>query len=153
MVQLSHLHMTTGKTIALTIRTCVSKVMSLVFTTLSRFVITFLLRSNCFLILPLQSPSSAILEPKETKPVTVSTFSSSICHEVMGPDAMIFTFWMLSFKLGFLLSSFTFIMTLSRTIYKHDTFLNFKNNCHHLSFVYSPSFPSLGQKIWSGGKK
>ena len=88
MVQLSHLYMTTGKTIALTIETFVGKVMSLLF----RFVINFLPRSKHTLISWLQSPSAVILEPKKIKPVIVSVFSPSICHEVMGPDAMIFVF-------------------------------------------------------------
>ena len=84
--------MTTGKTIALTRRTFVSKVMSLLFNMLSRLVIAFLPRSNHLLISWLQSPSAVILEPKKIKPVTVSIVSPSICHEVMGPDAMIFVF-------------------------------------------------------------
>jgi len=92
MVQHSHPYTTTGKTIALIIRTFVSKVMSLLFNMLSRFVIAFLLRSKCLLISWLQSPSAVILEPKKIKSVTISIFSPSICHEVMGPDAMIFVF-------------------------------------------------------------
>ena len=92
MVQLSHPHMTIGKTIALTRWTFVSKVMSLLFNMLSRFVITFLPRSKCFLISWLQSSSTMILEPKKIKSVTFSIVSPSICHEVMGPDAMIFVF-------------------------------------------------------------
>ena len=91
-VQLSHPYMTTGKTIALTRWTFVGKVMSLLFNMLSRLVITFLPRSKCLLILWLQSPSVAILEPTKIKSATVSTVSPSICHEVMGPDAMIFVF-------------------------------------------------------------
>ena len=78
-VQLSHLYMTTGKTIALTRRTFVGKVMSLLFNMLSRLVITFLPRSKCFLISWLQSPSAVILEPKKIKSLTVSTVSPSIC--------------------------------------------------------------------------
>ena len=92
MVQLSHFYMTTGKTIALTVWTFVSKVMSLVFNMLSRFVIAFLLRSKCPLISWLQSPSAVILEPKGIKSVTVSIVSPSIYHEVMGQDAMILVF-------------------------------------------------------------
>ena len=92
MVQLSHLHMTTGKTIALTIWTFVSKVMSLLLDMLSRFVIAFLPRCKCLLISWLQSSSAVTLQPKKMKSVTVSTFSPSICHEVMGPDAMILVF-------------------------------------------------------------
>ena len=91
-VQLSHLYMTTGKIIALTRRTIVGKVMSLLFNMLSRLVITFLLRSKHFLISWLQSPSAVILEPRKIKSDTVSTVSPSICYEVMGLDAMILVF-------------------------------------------------------------
>ena len=108
-VQLSHPDMTTGKTIALTRRTFVGKVMSLLFIILSRLVITFLPRSKHLLISWLQSLSAVISEPSKIKSVTVSTVSPSIYHEVMGPDAMILVFWMLSFKPTFSLSSFTFI--------------------------------------------
>ena len=90
MVQLSHPYLTIGKTIALTIQIFVGPVMSLLFNMLSRLVIAFLPRSKCLLITWLQSPSAVILEPKQIKSVTVSTVSPSICHEVMGPDAMIF---------------------------------------------------------------
>ena len=90
--------MTTGKTIALTRRTFVGKVMSLLFNMLSRLVITFLPRSKRLLISWLQSPSAVILEPPKIKSETVSTVSPSISHEVMGPDAMVLVFWMLSFK-------------------------------------------------------
>ena len=89
--------MTTGKTIALTRRTFLGKVMSLLFNKLSRLLITFLPRSKCFLISWLQSPSAVILEPKKIKSVTVSIVFPSICHEMMGPDAMIVVFLMLSF--------------------------------------------------------
>ena len=85
-------YMTTGKTIALTRRTFVGKVMSLLFNMLSRLVITFLLRSKRLLISWLQSPSAVILELKKIKSVTVSTVYPSISHEVIGPDAMIFVF-------------------------------------------------------------
>ena len=91
-VQLSHPYMTTGKTIALTRRTFVGKVMSLIFNMLSRLVTTFLPRSKRLLISWLQSPSAVILEPKKIKSDTVSTVSPSISHEVMGPDAMILVF-------------------------------------------------------------
>ncbi|XDA85713.1 hypothetical protein R6Z07F_015470 [Ovis aries] len=91
-VQLSHPYMTTGKTIALTRWTLVSKVMSLLLNMLSRLVITFLPRSKCLLISWLQSPSAAIWEPPRIKSDTVSTVSPSISHEVMGPDAIIFVF-------------------------------------------------------------
>ena len=87
----------------------VDKVMALLFNMLSRLVITFLLRSKRLLISWLQSPSAVILEPPKIKSDTVSTVSPSISHEVMGPDAVIFVFWMLSFKPTFSLSSFTFI--------------------------------------------
>ena len=92
MVQLSHLYMTTGETIALTIWTLVDKVMSLLFNMLSRFVIAFLPRNRHLLISWLQSPSAVILEPPKIKSLTVSIVSPSSCHEVMGPDAMIFVF-------------------------------------------------------------
>ena len=92
-VQLSETYMTTGKTIALTRRTFVGKVMSLIFYMLSRLVITFLPRSKHLLISWLQSPSAVILEPKKPPTsVTVSTFYPSICLEVMGLDAMILVF-------------------------------------------------------------
>ena len=95
MVQLSHLYMTTGKTIALTLQTFVSKIMSLLFKMLSRLIIPFLPRSECLLISWLQSPSAVILEPKKIKSVTVSLGCPSICHEVMVPDAMILVFLIL----------------------------------------------------------
>jgi len=91
-VQLSHPYMTTGKTIALTRQTFVDKIMSLLFNMLSRLVITFLPRSKRLLISWLQSPSGVILEPRKIKSATISTVPPSICHEVMGPDAMIFVF-------------------------------------------------------------
>ena len=91
-VQLSHPYVITGKTIALSRWTFVGKVMSLLFNMLSRLVITFLPRSKYLLISCLQSPSAVILEPPKIKSVTVSIVSPSICHEVMGPDAMILVF-------------------------------------------------------------
>ena len=94
-VQLSHPYMTTGKIIALTKQTFVGKVMSLLFNMLSRLVIAFLPRRKHLLILWLQSPSAVILEPPKIKSATVSP---SICHEVMGLEAMMLVFWMLSFK-------------------------------------------------------
>ena len=90
-VQLSHPYMTTGKTIASTRWTFIDKVMSLLFNILSRLVITFLLRSKHLLISWLQSPSAVILELPKIKSAIVSTVSPSICHEVMGPDATIFS--------------------------------------------------------------
>ena len=112
MVQLSHLYMTPGKTVAWTRWTFVGKVMSLLFNMLSRLVIALLPGSKRLLISWLQSPSAVILEPKKIKSVTVSIDSPSICWEVMGLDAMIFVCWMLSFKPTFSLSSFTFIKRL-----------------------------------------
>ena len=108
----SHRYMTPGKTITLTLWTFVGKVMCLLFNTMSRFVIALLPRSRHLLISWLQSPSEVILEPKELKSATVSTLTQPICHEVMGPDAMMLVFWMLSFKPAFSLSSFTFIKRL-----------------------------------------
>ena len=101
-----------GKTIALTRWTSVSKVMSVLFNILSSFITAFLPRNKHLLTSWLQSPSAVILEPKKIKSVTVSIVSPSICHEVMGPDVMILVFWMLSFKPDFSLSSFTFIKRL-----------------------------------------
>ena len=86
------------KNIALTRWTFVSKVMSLLFNMLSRLVIIFPSRSKHLLIALLQPSSAMILEPPKIKLVTVSTVSTSICHEVMGPDIMILVFWILSFK-------------------------------------------------------
>ena len=100
-VQLSHPYMTTGKTIALTRPTFVGKVMSLLLNILSTLVIAFFSRSKCLLISWLQPPSAVTLGHKKIKFVTVSVIS----HEVMGLDAMIFVFWMLSFKPTFSLSS------------------------------------------------
>ena len=91
-IQLSHPYVATGKTIALTRWTFVDKVMSLLFNMLSSLVISFLPRSKRLLISWLQPPSAVILEPRKIKSDTVSTVSPSICHEVMGPDAMIFVF-------------------------------------------------------------
>ena len=91
-LQLSHPYVTTGKTIALTRRIFVDKVMSMLFNMLSRLVIAFLPRSKHLLISWLQSPSAVILEPQKIKSHTVSTVSSSISHEVMGPDTMILVF-------------------------------------------------------------
>ena len=90
MVQLPHPYMTTGKTIALTRRTFVGKVMSLFFNFLTRLILAFLSRSKRLLISWLQSPSAVISEPPKLKSDTVSTVSPSISHEVIGPDAMIF---------------------------------------------------------------
>ena len=91
-VQLSHPYLTTGKTIPLTRQTFVDKVMSLLLNMLPRLVITFLQRSKRLLISWLQSPSAVVLEPPKIKSDTMSTVSPSLCHEVMGPDAMIFVF-------------------------------------------------------------
>ena len=91
--------MTTGKTVALTRWIFIGKAKSLLFNMLSRLVITFLPRSKPLLIPWLQSPSAVILEPKKIKSVTVSIVSSSVCHEVMGPDAVIFVFCVLATSL------------------------------------------------------
>ena len=91
-VQISHPYVTTGKTIALTRWTFVGKVMCLLLNMFSRFVIAFIPKSKHLLISWPQSPSAVILEPKKIKSVTVSTFSLSICHELMGLDVMILVF-------------------------------------------------------------
>ena len=92
MVQLSHSYITTGKTTPLTIHTFVRKVISLVFNMLSRFFIAIYTRSKPLLISWLQSPSTVILELKKIKSVTVSIVSPSVCHEVMGLDAIMLVF-------------------------------------------------------------
>ena len=97
-VHLSHPYMTTGKTIALIIWTFVSNVMSLLFNTLSRFVIASFPRSKHLLISRLQSLSTVILEPKKTKSVTASPFPPYICREVIRLASMILAFSMLSYK-------------------------------------------------------
>ena len=94
-------------------QTFVGKAMSLLFNMLSKFAIAFLPRRNSLLILWLQPLTTVILEPKKRKSVTASTFSCSICHEVIGSDAMILVFWMLSFKPTFFLSSLIFIKLVS----------------------------------------
>ena len=99
MVQLSHPYLTTGKPITLTIWTFVGKMVSLLFNMLSRFVIAFLPRTKRLLTSWLQSPSIVILEPK--KICHCFHFFSSICYEMMGLDAMVLVFWMLSFKPAF----------------------------------------------------
>ena len=112
MVQLSHPYMTTGKTTALTVWSFVGKVMSLFANMLSRVVTAFPPRSKRHLISWVQSLSAVILEPKKIKSATLSIVSPSICHEVLGLDAMILVFQMLNFKPIFSLSSFTFIKRL-----------------------------------------
>ena len=152
MVQLSHRHVTTGKTIALTRRTFVGKVMSLLFNMLSRLVIAFLPRSKCLLISWLQSPFAVILEPKKIKSLTVSIVSPSICHEVMGLDATILVFWMLSFKpalnimtakfsqIGSIHTVHSFLWSSSTPSYEYSTVYLF-NNCGW-KFEFFPFFVS-----------
>ena len=146
------------KTIALTRRTFVSKVLSLFFKKLSRFVITFLSRSKPLLISWLQSLSMVILEPKKIKFLTVSTVCPSICHEVMGPDIVIFVFWILSFKPGFSLSSFTFIKRLYSSSYflllgwKVKSLSHFRLSATPWTVAYHAP-PSMGfsrQEYWNG---
>ena len=105
--------MTTGKTIDLTKWTFVGKVIFVFFNMLSRLVTNFLPRSKRLLISWLPSLSAVVLEPPIIKSVSVSSVSPSICHEVMGPDAMTLVFQMLSFNMNFLLSSFTIIKRFS----------------------------------------
>ena len=101
MVQLSHLYMSNGKTVALAIWTFVGKMMSLFFNMLSRFIIAFLSKSKSLLISWRQLPSAVILEHKKIKYVTASTFFPTICHKVKGLDGMILVFWMSHFILLF----------------------------------------------------
>ena len=114
--------MSTGKTIALPRWTFVGKSMSLIFNMLSRLVIAFLPRSKHLLISWLQSTSAVILETKKIKPATVSIVSPFICHEVMGPDAMILVFWMVSSKTTFSTLLFQF----------HQEALQFFAFCHRV---------------------
>ena len=134
--------------------------MSLLFNMLSRLVITFLPRSKYLLISWLQSSSAVILESKQIKSATISTVSPSISHEVMGPDAMIFIFWMLSFKPTFILSFFTFNKRLfsfsslsprapqnkvCHCFHCFPIYLPWSDGtkCHHLSFLklsFKPAF-------------
>ena len=107
----SHIYMSTGKIIALTRWTFVGKVMSLLFNTLSRFVIAFLSRCKCLSILWLQSLPTVILETKKIKSAAVSTFFPPICHELMGLDAIILGFRMLSFKPAFSLIKLSFLIS------------------------------------------
>ena len=114
-VQLSHPYMTTGKTIASTRWTFVGKVISPLFNMLSRLVIAFLPGSRHLLISWHESPSAVFLEPHKIKSLSISIVSPSVCHEVMGPDATILVFGMLSFKPTCSLSSFTFIKRFFRS--------------------------------------
>ena len=143
-VQLSHPYMNTGKTIALTRRTFVRKVMSLLFNMLSRLVITFLPRSRHLLISRLQSPSVLILELKKIKSDAVSTVSPSISHEVMGPDVMILIFWMLSFKPTFSLSSFTFI----NRLFSSSSFNGLEGGLDDSNFQHHCYCSRIGFKKW-----
>ena len=147
--------MTTGKTIALTRQTFVSKVMFLLFNMLSRLVITFLPRSKHLLISWLQSPSAVILESQKIKSDTVSTVPPSISHEVMGPDAMIFVFWMLSFKPTFSLSSFTLGSYLSpkgrkgilKRSHPKNSWKEISNMESRTALLRSPPRPFLGEAL------
>ena len=112
----SHPYVTAGKKKALTRWTFVGKVLSLLFNMLSRLVIAFLPRSKCLLISWLQLPSAGILEPPKIKSLTVSVVSPSICHEVIGLNAVILVFWMLSFKPAFSVSSFPFFKRWGNTV-------------------------------------
>ena len=141
------------KNIALTRRTFVAKVMSLLFNMLSRLVISFLPRSKCLFILWLRSPSAVILEPKKIKPATVCTVSPSICHEVMGPDAMIFVFWMLSFKPTFHspLSLLSINVYANKCIYEINVYAKQKqtHRCRKQTSIYQRGENKEGQEgMW-----
>ena len=119
---------------------------SLLFNMLSRLVTAFLPRSKRLLISWLQSPSSLILEPKKIKSVTVSIVSPSICHEMMGLDAMILVFWMFYFKPAFSLSSFTLIKRLFslEDAQQSSPTPQFKSiNSSALSLLYGPALTSV----------
>ena len=135
-------------------QTFVSKVLSLLFNMLSRFVIAFLPKDKSLLISWLQSLSAVILEPKKIEPDTVSTFPPSIWHEVMGLDAMILVFWMLSFKPAFSLSSFTFIKRLlsSSSLYAMDFLVGSEGKASACNTGDLGSIPESGRspEEWSG---
>ena len=143
MVQLSHPYVIARKTVALTIWTSIGKVSSLLLNTLSRFVITFLPRSKRLLISWLQSLSTVILEPKKIKPVTVfiPPPPPSICHEVMGPGALMLVFWMLIFKTTFSL------LPLSRGSLVPLSFLPLKQYHLHIWSYCSFSWQSWFQLV------
>ena len=135
--------MTNRKTIALTRRTFVGKVMSPLFNTLSRLVIVFLLRGKCFLILWLQSLSAVILKPRKRKSVSVSIVSPSVCHEVMWPVAMFLVFWILSLEQAFVPSSFPLI----KRLFSSSSFLPLRwYHLHIWGYWYSPS--NLDSSLW-----
>ena len=134
--------LTTGKNIPFTIQTFVGKVTFMLFNMLSRFIIAFLPRSKCLLISWLQSLFAVILEPKIIMSVAVSIVSPSICNEGMGPDAIIFIFWMLSFEPAFSLSSFTLIKRFfSSSSLSATTVLSFAN-LRLLMFLLAILIPS-----------
>ena len=114
MIQLSHRYMTTGKTVALTVYTFVSKVMSLLFNTLSIFVVVFLPKKEKCVDFITAVTVRSDFGVQENKICHSSHFPPSICHEMMGPDDMISIFWMLNSKPTFSLPSFTFIQRLCR---------------------------------------
>ena len=115
----------------------------LLFNMLSRLVIAFLPRSKRLLISWLQSPSAVILEPKKIKSITLSIVSPSTCHGVMGRDAMIFIFWILSFKPAFSLCSFTFCFIIIIIIFYCSGFCHtLKWNSHGFTCVPHPDSPS-----------
>ena len=142
-VQLSHPYLTTGKTIVLTRRTFVDKVISLHFNILCRLVITFLPRSKCLIISWLQSPSAMILGPSSPQKIMSATVSPPICHEVLALDAIILAFRMLSFKPIFSLSSFSFIKRLFSS-----SSLSVKGWCHLQSEVIDISSGNLHSSLY-----
>ena len=117
--------------------------MSLLFNMLSRLLITFLPRSKCLLISWLQSPSAVILEPRKIKPATVSTVYPSICHELMGSDATILVFWMLSFKPTSSLYSFTFI---NRLFSSSLSAIRVVSSAYLRLLIFFPAISTLGCK-------
>ena len=147
-VQLLHPYMTTGKSIAFTRWTFVDKVMSLLFNMLSRLVITFLPRSKYLLISRLQSPSAVILEPRKINYLTVSVISPSICHEMMGLDAMILFFWILSFKPTF---SFSFFIFIKRLFYPSPlSAIRVVSSGHLRLLIFLPAVLILACASWWG---
>ena len=140
MVQLSHPYMTTGKTTVLIRWTFVGEVMSLLFNILFRLVISFLPRSKCLLISWLQSPSAVILESKKITSVTVSNVFPPICHEMMGPDAMILVFSVLSFEP---------VSTLYKCIYIYIINIYIIYIVHHNVYIIYTSISTLYKLIFA----
>ena len=148
MVQLSHPHMTTGKTIPLSRWILAGKVMSLLFNRWSNLVLVFLPRSKSLLISWLQSSYAMILEPEKIRSATISNFSPSIYHEVMRPVTMVLVFWMLSFKAAFSFSSFTSLKRLFSSSSFSAVRVLSPVRLRYLIFLLQSWFQLVLQPVW-----